>query len=174
VAVGSAAATVEPLRSTSLHVLARQLARLLRLFPASPGAAAEAAEYVRETNEELDRLRDWLILPYKLNGRLGEPFWDDARAMAVPEPLARKIALYQSRGRVPLLDGDLFEEAEWAAAFDALGVRPRRHDARADALPLDRVRRHLASVRSIMLGAAATLPSHADYLARGMARESAA
>jgi tryptophan halogenase len=165
VAVGAAAATAEPLRSTSLQLLDRQLARLLRLFPASRHSTAEAAEYNRETNDELDRLRDWLILPYKLNDRRGEPFWDEVRYMAVPDPLARKIALYQSRGRVPLVDGDMFEEAEWVAAFDALGVRPRRHDARADAVPLDRIRRHLASVRSIMLDSAAKLPPHRDYLA---------
>ncbi|HYD36057.1 MAG TPA: tryptophan 7-halogenase [Allosphingosinicella sp.] len=174
IAVGAAAATVEPLQSTSLDLLHRALARLLRLFPASRDAAAEAAEYNRSTNEELDRLRDRLILPYKLNGRRGEPFWDQVRYMAVPNTLARKIALYQSRGRVPLLDGDMFEEAEWAAAFDALGVRPRRYDARADALPLDRIRRHFASMRTIMLDAAARLPSHRDYLARRTARESAA
>jgi tryptophan halogenase len=174
VAVGAAAATVEPLRSTSLDVVYRALARLLRLFPDSRRASTEAAEYNRETNEELDRLRDWLILPYKLNGRRGEPFWDALRDMAVPDALARKIALYQSRGRVPLLDGDMFEEAEWAAAFDALGVQPRRYDARADALPLDRIQHHFASIRSIMLESAASLPSHRDHLVRYVARESAA
>jgi tryptophan halogenase len=174
VAVGAAAATVEPLRSSSLHLLHRALARLLRLFPASPHATAEATEYNRATVEELDRLRDWLILPYKLNGRRGQPFWDQVRYMAVPDALARKIALYRSRGRVPLLDGDIFDEAEWAAAFDALGVRPARYDARADALPLDRIRQHFASIRKIMLDAAATLPSHRDYLARSSTRVSAA
>ncbi|HYG46995.1 MAG TPA: tryptophan halogenase family protein [Allosphingosinicella sp.] len=174
VAIGAAAATVEPLQSTSLDLLHRALARLLRLFPAAPDATSEAAEYNRSTNEELDRLRDRLILPYKLNGRRGEPFWDQLRYMAVPDPLAHKIALYQSRGRVPLLDGDMFEESEWAALFDSFGLRPRRYDARADALPIDRIRHHLASIRSIMLEAAAKLPSHRDYLARSRARESAA
>ncbi|HEX8239933.1 MAG TPA: tryptophan halogenase family protein [Allosphingosinicella sp.] len=174
VAIGAAAATVEPLGSTSLDLLHKALARLLRLFPASRDAAAEAIEYNRSTSEELDRLRDRLILPYKLNGRRGEPFWDQVRYMAVPDPLARKIALYRSRGRVPLLDGDMFEEAEWIAALDAFGVRPRRYDARADAIPLDRIRTHFGSIRSIMLDSAATLPSHSDYLARRAARENAA
>lgn len=173
-AIGGAAATVEPVQSTSLDLLHRALARLLRLFPASSEAPAEAAEYNRSTNEELDRLRDRLILPYKLNGRRGEPFWDQVRYMAVADPLAHKIALYESRGRVPLLDGDMFEESEWAVLFDSFGVRPRRYDARADALPLDRIRRHFTSVRSIMLEAAARLPAHRDYLAGRAAREGAA
>ncbi|HEX8572356.1 MAG TPA: tryptophan halogenase family protein [Allosphingosinicella sp.] len=174
IAIGAAAATVEPLQSTSLHLVDRALARLLRLFPASRDAAAEAAEYNRSANEELDRLRDRLILPYKLNGRRGEPFWDQVRYMAVPEELDRKIALYRSRGRVPLLDGDMFEQTQWTAAFDAMGLRPRRYDARADAIPIERIRGHFDSVRSIMLEAAARLPSHRDYLARYAARETAA
>ncbi len=174
VALGAAAATVDPLQPASLDLLHRALARLLRLFPASRDAGAEAAEYNRSTNEELDRLRDRLILPYKLNGRRGQPFWDQLRHAAVPDSLAHKIALYQSRGRVPLLDGDTFEEAEWAAALDALGVRPRRYDARADAIAVDRIRQHFESIRKVMLDAAATLPSHRDYLDRRAARESAA
>lgn len=174
IAVGAAAATVEPLHSTSLHLVHRAVARLLRLFPASRHSPAEAAEYNRQTNEELDRLRDLLILPYKLNGRRGEPFWDALRAMEVPEPLARKIALFESRGRIPLLDGDMFEEAEWAALLDALGVRPRRYDPRAGALPTERIERHLSSIRSTMLEAAARLPLHADYLAQHKRRRSAA
>jgi tryptophan halogenase len=166
IALGAAAATVEPLQSTSLHLLQTALARLLRLFPDSLDHAAEAAEYNRQTGEELDRLRDFLILRYKLNGRLGEPFWDAVRAMEVPEPLARKIALFESRGRVPLLDGDMFEQEEWAALLDAQGVRPRRYDPRADALPPERIRAHFTAMRTIMLKAAAALPLHGDYLAR--------
>lgn len=173
IAIGAAAAGVEPLQSTSLHLVHRALERLLRLFPSAVKATAEAAEYNRQTNDELDRLRDRLILPYKLNGRRGQPFWDELRDMPVPDSLAHKIALYESRGRVPLLDGDMFEEAEWAVAFDALGVRPRRYDARADALPIDRIQRHFASIRSIMLEAAARLPLHGDYLARRKVRQSA-
>jgi len=166
IALGAAAATVEPLQSTSIHLVHTALARLLRLFPASREHHAEAAEFNRQTELELDRLRDFLILRYKLNGRRGEPFWDAVREAEIPEPLARKIALFESRGRVPLLDGDTFEEVEWAALLDAHGVRPRRYDPRADAFPPERIQAHFAAVRSIMLKAAAGLPLHGDYLAR--------
>jgi tryptophan 7-halogenase len=166
IALGAAAATLEPLQPAGLHRVQSALARLLRLFPGGPEYGAEAAEYNRQSAEELDRVRDLVILRYKLNGRSGEPFWDSLRAMNVPEPLARKIALYQSRGRVPLLDGDMFEEAEWATLFDTHGVRPRRYDARADAIPMERIERHFSAIRSVMLRAAAGLPMHGDYLAR--------
>lgn len=175
IALGAAAATLEPLDSTSLPLVQSALTKLLMLFPSGSDRPAEAAEFNRQWAEELDRLRDFAILPYKLNGRRGEPFWDAVRDMTVPEPLAHKIALYESRGRVPLLDGDMFEEAEWTLRFDSFGRRPRRYDPRADALPLDRIERHFAAIRSVMLRAAASLPVHADYLAQPrQARESAA
>jgi tryptophan halogenase len=165
-ALGAAAAVIEPLQSASLHLVQSALSRLLRLFPAGPHQDVEAAEYNRQSAEELDRLRDVTILRYKLNGRRGEAFWDAARAMSIPDPLQHKLDLYRSRGRVPLLDGDLFEEAEWAAMLDSHGIRPRRHDPRADAFPLERVRSHFAAIRSAMLKAAAGLPQHGDYLVR--------
>jgi tryptophan halogenase len=165
-ALGAAAAVIEPLQSASLHLVQSALSRLLKLFPAGPDHELEAAEYNRQAAEELDRLRDLTILRYKLNGRRGEAFWDAARAMSVPDALRHKLELYQSRGRVPLLDGDLFEEAEWAAVLDGHGVRPRRYDPRADAFPAERVRSHFAAIRSAMLQAAASLPPHGDYLAR--------
>jgi tryptophan halogenase len=174
IALGAAAAIVEPLHSTSLHLVQSALARLLKLFPSGRDHAAEAAEYNRQTAEELDRLRDFVILGYKLNGRRGEPFWDAVREMAVPETLQHKLDLYRSRGRVPLLDGDMFEEAEWNSVLDAHGMRPRRYDVRADGFPLERLRQHFAAVRSVMLQAAASLPRHGDYLARrSRAREPA-
>jgi tryptophan halogenase len=165
-ALGAAAAVIEPLQSASLHLVQGALSRLLKLFPAGPDHQVEAAEYNRQSAEELDRLRDVTILRYKLNGRRGEAFWDAARAMSVPDALRHKLDLYRSRGRVPLLDGDLFEEPEWAALLDSHGIRPRRYDPRADAFPLERIRSHFAAIRSAMLKAAAGLPPHGDYLAR--------
>jgi tryptophan 7-halogenase len=165
-ALGAAAAVIEPLQSASLHLVQSALSRLLRLFPDGPDQRIEAAEYNRQSAEELDRLRDAVILRYKLNGRRGDAFWDSARAMSVPDTLAHKMEVFESRGRVPLLDGDLFDESDWAAMLDSQGVRPRRYDPRADAFPLERVRGHFAAVRSAMLRAAAGLPPLGDYLAR--------
>jgi tryptophan halogenase len=174
IAIGAASAVIEPLQSASLHLVQSALSRLLKLFPAGADYAVEAAEYNRQSAEELDRLRDFTILRYKLNGRRGEAFWDAARDMSIPDTLRHKLELYESRGRVPILDGDLFEEAEWATVLDAHGVRPRRYDPRADAFALERVRSHFSAIRSAMLQAAAGLPLHGDYLAQRRARDPAA
>jgi tryptophan 7-halogenase len=164
VAVGGAAAIIDPLASTQLHLVGMAIARFLKLFPHKRSAPVEAAEYNRQTIEELENARDFAILHYKCNGRTGDAFWDECRAMAVPERLAHKIALYESCGRIALHDEESFEAWDWISVFDALGIRPRSYDAMANGIPMDRIQAHLAQVRNVMLQALRSLPTHQEYL----------
>ena len=173
VAVGGAAALLEPTASMPLHLLMSSLERLVTMIPAGQPGAVDAREYNRLTAQELDRARDFTILRHKLNGRGDGPLWQRSRGMQVPDELAHKIGEFERRGRVPLLDGDLFDQSEWAVTFDSLGVRPRRRDPLADALPLERLERQLERMRSIMLASVAKVPVHAAYLAQ-VARRTAA
>ncbi len=162
--IGGAAAMLEPLASTQLHLAASAVARLIALFPADRTCRAEAAEYNRQAGEELDNARDFVIAHYKLNARTGEPLWDRWRAMEGPPRLAQRIALYEGIGRIALYDEENFEASDWIALFDAMGIEPRRHDVMADAIPQGQVSGHLARIREVMLQALAQMPSHADYL----------
>jgi tryptophan 7-halogenase len=164
VAIGGAAAIIDPLASTQLHLVGRAIARLLKLFPHECSAPVEAAEYNRQTIEELENARDFAILHYRCNGRMGDTFWDERRAVAVPERLVHKIALYESCGRVALHDEESFEAWDWISVLDALGIRPRSYDTMANGIPMDRIQAHLAQVRSVMLKALGSLPTHQEYL----------
>jgi tryptophan 7-halogenase len=164
IAIGGAAAIIDPVASTQLHLAGSAILRLLKLFPHDRTCRIEAAEYNRQTIEELENARDFAILHYKANGRVGEPFWDECRAMAVPERLAHKIELYQSTGRLALHDEESFEASDWIALFDALGLKPNRYDAMADAIEPARIADYLQQVRTAMLKAIATLPPYDEYL----------
>lgn len=164
IAVGEAAAVLEPTSSTSLHLLQAQLERLVELFPGGSEGDIVRREFNRLTSQELDRTRDFVILRYKVNGRAGEHVWDSLRAMCVPDELAYKLERYAARGRVPMLDGDMFDETEWAAIFDELGVRPKRYDVLADAVPVDRLQAQFARMRQVMLECLRSVPVHGDYL----------
>lgn len=167
--IGGAAAIIDPLASTQLHLVGTAIARLLKLFPHGRRAPVEAAEYNRQAIEELENARDFAMLHYKCNGRTGDAFWNKCRAMAIPERLAHKIALYESCGRVALHDEESFETWDWISAFDALGIRPRSYDTMANGIPMDRIQAHLAQVRNVMLKAAGSLPTQQEYLQSRMA-----
>jgi tryptophan 7-halogenase len=163
-AIGGAAAVFDPIASTQLHLAGKAILRLLALFPHDRNCRIEAREYNRQSGEELDNARDFAVLHYKTNGRLGEPFWDAARALEVPERLAHKIALYQNCARLALYDEESFEASDWIALFDAMAVQPAAYDAMADTIDPARLTDHLAQIRSVMLAEVRRLPSHADYL----------
>jgi tryptophan halogenase len=168
VAIGAAAGLADPLLALDLKLAAAAAKRLVGLLPQTGAGGIEAREYNRITVSELDRTRDLAILPWKTNGRHGQLVWDAARAMDVPDTLAHKIALYQSRGRVAMYDDEPLERHDWVAMFDGQGVRPRRTDPLADAIPPARIAAHLDRLHTVLTRAAQAMPHHADYL-RGSA-----
>lgn len=172
VAIGQAAALLEPTVPLGLELLHRSLDRLAALFPHGAPTSAERGEYNRRFAEEADRARDVVLARYLLSNKQGAG-WERLRQQTPPSQLADKIALFRSRGRIPLLDGDLLDEGDWANLFDAQGERARRYDALADAIPLAQLQSHLTRMRQAMIAAIAPLPLHGDFLA-GIVRSQAA
>ncbi len=163
IALGAAATLLEPLHGWNLALLQNALSRLIGLLPAAPNGP-EPAEYNRLTAEEAARVRDFAIAHYRTNGRTGDPLWDHARTAPVPETLQRKLDLYESRGRIPLEDGEVFEAEDWGAMLDGQGIRPRRHDALADAIPEEALTQHFGRIRALILDAVRAMPHHGATL----------
>jgi len=102
---------------------------------------------------------------YWLNGRHGEPFWDVARDMSVPESLSGKRDLYASLGQVALYDDEPVEHWSWISLFDELGLWPQNYSPLANGVPKNQLLAHAAKARALMLEAVARMPSHGAYLA---------
>ena len=100
VAIGLSSGFIEPLESTSIHLIQTAVTRLIDLLPAGEISDATRDDYNRRTAFEMERIRDFIILHYHANQREGEPFWDGLRDMQVPEPLRHKIDLFRSTARV--------------------------------------------------------------------------
>lgn len=149
IALGAAACVLPPVQPVALELLLRALIRVIDLFPATSRAEVEAAAFNRATRDEQACARDLVMAPFVATGRSAGP---------PPPALAAKLALYGSCGRVPLLDGDLADEDDWAMLFDALGIVPRRYDALADGLPVERIEAHLAAVRAQAIAAVRAMP----------------
>ena len=171
VAIGLSAACAEPLEGTGLHLVQSAVTKLLALFPSRNFAPAD--EYNRVVGEELDRIRDLLILHYKANRRRGEPLWDACRTMPVPEPLAHKIRMFESRGHVPLYDEETFEETGWVSVLIGQEVLPRRRHPFADRIPEAELRGRLGRMRALIRDAAERMPVGQSFAGRLAGREQA-
>jgi tryptophan 7-halogenase len=165
VAIGLSGGFLEPLESTSIHLIQAGIARLLALFPDTGWGDAERDAYNDFTRTQYEQVRDFVILHYKTNGR-NEPFWRQVREMAVPESLSRRIDLFRNRGRVFRHDDELFAETSWIAVMLGQGVTPQGWDPLADALDPAQLQQMLDRIRATFRRAAEAMPDHAAWLAR--------
>jgi tryptophan halogenase len=166
VAVGLASGFMEPLESTSIHLIQSTISRLVQLFPDQAFEQADIDEFNRQADFEWARCRDFLILHYVLNQRDDTPFWRRCRDTPLPETLRHKMALFESSGRVFREDRELFSEISWIEVFLGQNLRPRRYDPTADALPAEKIRTFLENVRGTIAACAARMPTHAETIAQ--------
>ena len=162
VALGLAAGFMEPLESTSLHLVQSGIARLLTYFPRSRVEPTDRAEFNRLTAFEWERIRDFIVLHYKANGRLGEPFWDACRAMAVPDSLTEKLEPWRASGRLHREGEELFTEEGWAQVLIGQGVLPADWHPLADQVEGEELAGYLKSLRDAYVRKAAAMPTHAE------------
>lgn len=163
VATGDAAVCLEPLESTNLHGVHAHVDRIIAALPGPDMNALELADYNRQTADEADRLRDFLLLHYA-TARRPEPFWRDVAEAALPDSVAGDLALFRERGRLRVHDGDSFDRDSHLAVLIGQGVIPRRHDALAETVPLERLPPVLDRLRAEVAAAAARAPRHAACL----------
>jgi tryptophan halogenase len=164
VALGLAAGFMEPLESTSLHLVQSGVFRFLSLIPlsASVDPAAEQ-EFNRLSIAEYEQIRDFIILHYVANRRK-ESFWRDCQHMSIPDSLAHRLALFRSRGKVARHDGQLFADASWVAVLLGQGIQPQRWDPLADIMPLAELQQKAEVLRSKLHAAVARMPSHQQFI----------
>jgi len=165
VALGLASGFLEPLESTSIHLVQTGIARLLQFLPLGEMAEADRAEYNRLTHFEYDRIRDFLVLHYHANGRTGEAMWDACRNMALPGELVRKIELFRASARISRLDDELFAEPGWLQVMLGQGIVPQAWHPLAEQVSEADLTGFLGTVRSVADRASDAMPPHADFLA---------
>ena len=163
VAIGLSAGFLEPLESTSIHLVQSAATRLVKLFPDANTDQATIDEYNRQSDFEWERVRDFIILHYWANEREGE-FWEYCRNMELPATLQRKIDLWKSNGRVFREDEELFSEESWVQVFLGQEVLPRSHDPMVLIKSDAQIEQFLGNIAATIDRCVSVMPDHATYV----------
>ena len=166
VAVGLSSGFLEPLESTSIHLIQSTVQQLIDFFPDQGFSPADIAEFNRQNRFHFERIRDFIILHYHLNQRTDSPFWQACAAMAVPDSLREKLALYKARGRVVRVDNELFSEVGWLQVMQGQNLVPDGYHPLVDLQPEDNIHDYLESVREVIAKCVQVMPDHAAYVAQ--------
>ena len=164
VAIGLAAGFLEPLESTSLHLVQSAAIRLVRLFPDGELDQANIDEFNRQSDFEWERIRDFIILHDWATERDDSDFWRYCRAMDLPDTLKRKIDLWRSNGRIFREDEELFSEESWIQVFIGQGIIPRAYDPLVGIKSDAQIEQFLGNIATTIDRCVQVMPSHSDFV----------
>jgi tryptophan 7-halogenase len=164
VALGLAGGFLEPLESTSIHLVQSGIARLMTLFPTRAFHQVEIDRYNHESVREYLDIRDFLVLHYKATERDDSSFWDYCRTLPPPPGLADKLAMYRAGGRIFREHNELFTETSWLAVMAGQGVQAGGYHPAADLLPDAETLTRLRHIRDVIADTAQALPTQDEFL----------
>ncbi len=168
VGLGLATGFLEPLESTSIALIQSGISKLLTFFP----TRAFDPDLIFEANDayaqEVERVRDFIILHYKANGRDDSELWRYCRNMAVPDTLARKMTLFGKTGHMLSFAHESFETPSWETMYAGFGHLPQALDRRVYDLPRDELSAALERIRTTIDRSTDQVLPHADMLARAL------
>ncbi|MDE2150340.1 MAG: tryptophan 7-halogenase, partial [Gammaproteobacteria bacterium] len=163
---GLASGFLEPLESTAIHLIQSGISRLVSMFPHRDFDQRVIDEYNRRQRFEFESIRNFLVLHYTAVERDDSPFWRDCAAIRQPTELGDKIELFRASGLIHREGEELFTTGSWLQVMLGQGIVPRRYHRLADGMPAQQLRGFLNQMRGQIEHATATLPAHADFIAR--------
>ncbi len=170
VALGLSSGFIEPLESTSIHMIQNGIMWLLLMFPDHRIEQSVVDEYNTKMRTEADHIRDFIVLHYTANQRVGDPFWDALRHMPLPDSLQHRMDLFRQTARVFKPQEDVFAENSWVQVMMGQGIVPKQYHNIADSLSLPQLKDFLEQAKNHTNTVVAQLPPHGDFVRRYRAR----
>lgn len=164
VAIGLSAGFMEPLESTSIHLINTALTKLVATFSLDGIAPIQADIFNRLTMKEYARIRDFLILHYKATSRNDTGFWDYCREMDVPDTLQQKLDLFQWNGQFFREDDELFTATSWVAVMMGQGIKPSAYNPAVDALDDSKVKYEFGEIEKSIQYLVSKMPTHGQFI----------
>ncbi len=163
--LGLASGFLEPLESTSIHLVFINLFRFLDHFPAAQPEKKLIDRFNHLASVEMEEIRDFLVLHYCLSERRDSEFWKHVSSMSLPDSLQHKLELFTQRGRILSQHDDLFTNISWASVLHGMGAKPKSFDPLTGLVPSDFTDNVLQDMGKRMRDTATQAPSHDQFLA---------
>ena len=163
VALGLSSGFLEPLEATSIHMIQRGIAMLLKFFPSRNFEQADIERYNKTLEFEFGRVRDFLLLHYTQTER-SDPFWEHCRGIPLTDSLQEKLALFRSHGRILREETELFPIQSWLSVMIGQNIVPRDYDPMTDSLDVKKIRTKLDDIRTSVKQCVEDMPPHKDFI----------
>lgn len=164
IAIGLAAGFLEPLESTSIHLAMSSILRLLKLFPQGELSPRQVDEFNKQSLEEMDSVRNFIILHYHATQRDDSPFWRYCKNMEIPEELEHRISLFRETGAVPLQDSELFRIDSWTQVMLGQNIMPESYHPIVDMMKTADLEHFLENLKSQVRKEVAQIPEHQSFI----------
>ncbi len=166
ISIGLSSGFLEPLESTSLHLIQTAIIRLTKLMPNGHISPTLVSEYNRQSKIEFEQIRDFIILHYKLNQRKNGDLWKVSSAMDIPDTLKERIELFAQTGNIFRHDNELFTEEAWLQVMIGQGILPKDYNPLAEVLNQKDRQDFLTNLKAIYQHYLADLSTHEQFLQR--------
>lgn len=162
--LGLASGFMEPLESTSIHLVQSTLSKFFSFFPHCGFDKVDIDEFNRQVNFELERIRDFLILHYVATKRNDSDFWNFCRNMEIPETLRQKIDQFVCSGRIFRFNNEMFSDLSWFEVMLGQGLVPGGYNPLVDVIPENTLDDRLESIKRVIKNSLAHMPSHEEFI----------
>lgn len=164
IAIGLSSGFLEPVESTSIHLAMSSILRLLKLFPHGDIQQTHIDEFNKQTSDEMDRIRNFLILHYKATHREDSAFWRYCKNMDIPEELAHRVKLFEDTGAIPLIEKELFQTDSWTQVMLGQHIVPQSYHPIVDAMDTNELNHFLEGLKAKVRSEVASMPMHQEFL----------
>jgi tryptophan halogenase len=164
IAMGLSSGFIEPLESTSIHLIQRSITRLMQMFPYDGIREPDIAEFNTQMDFEIINIRDFIILHYHVTNRTDTPFWRFCRSMDIPDSLRHRIELFKQTGRVFQVPTELFGENSWTQVMLGQGLTPEQYHPIVNMMDDTELESFLSSIDQSVKSKVSQLPKHLDFI----------
>jgi tryptophan halogenase len=166
IAVGLASGFLEPLESTSIHLIQRAVIRLLQIFPYGGITESDRTEFNSQMDDEFRYIRDFILMHYHVTERTDSEFWRRCREMIIPDSLKHRLDLFRNTGRVFETERDIFRENSWVQVMMGQGIEPKSYHPIVDMMDDQELRQFMQFQRQKVSHLLNQLPTHQEFIDR--------